>query len=98
MGETYGQKTAAAALEQSFRFLPDPMTVPVIWGVTVLLQEVVLDQFGHFKGDFIRFCQRRLERTNMNFKKKKKKCLQAPADPISGPYLSFDLCKLDFKV
>lgn len=41
----------------------DPVTLPVVWGVTVLLQEVVLDQFGHFQGDFIRFCQRRLQET-----------------------------------
>lgn len=34
------------------------MMLPVIRSVTVLLQEVVFDQFGHLQGDFISFCQR----------------------------------------
>lgn len=31
--------------------------LPVIRSVTILLQEVVFDQFGHLQGDFICFCQ-----------------------------------------
>lgn len=34
--------------------------LPVIRSVAVLLQEVVFDQFGHFQGDLVCFCQRRL--------------------------------------
>lgn len=47
------------------------MTIPVVWGVAVLLQEVVLEQFGHFQGDFISFCQRRLKKTSINYFRKK---------------------------
>lgn len=32
--------------------------LPVVRSVSVLLQEVVFDQLGDFKGDFIGFCQR----------------------------------------
>lgn len=38
------------------------ITLPVIGSVTVLLQEVIFDQFGYFQGDFIRLRQRRLLR------------------------------------
>lgn len=31
--------------------------LPVIRSITVLLQEVIFDQFGHFQCDFICFCQ-----------------------------------------